>query len=220
MNPQTRLSTRLALAAAAAALVLPLLPVAHAVAAPQNSCHATANPWGFGGSTVECHLPCFRLSFLSIGVLADDKDADVSGDYNCGDQGAGCGPVPVTCFGEQGPTSYGSNATCTGHTYENWDSAVAVACMSTAGAPNDGESAQHFLCRYLPSNAVCHQSVPDLSSLACQTQLSKILKSGAHALAMVPSSGTDLQAYVGFYSGPDGTFEVDVLGGVCSFFAS
>jgi hypothetical protein len=109
--------------------------------AVNSSCFNSADHTGMGGTQISCSTAeCGSRNELGVMITASDPDADVYADFNCGGQGAACGPMAVTCVGASpGLTARAeSPGTCKGGTNEKWDSPVTIGCVSL-GAPVNSE---------------------------------------------------------------------------------
>jgi len=202
---------RMAVALAFVALgIAPILP--HAAAVGQvtvpGSCAKYADPWGWGGSHVECKLSCLSNAGLAMAAFAEDTDATVSGSYNCGNMSAGCPPTRVTCAGaSQGLTSYEEkNQTCEADTDETWDSGVYVACAVIGGTPGD-ESAMEIICRAVPQFPGCGNLLEPTLLQRCQNASPGGLPPGFDLSRLLPA-GRNVSSFVGAYADAHALVEV------------
>ncbi len=110
-----------------------------------QSCSATNDGGGFGGSKVSCGpYHCPTGSTLSVIVEGDDSigKADVNGNAACADafatcQGKGSCDSATNPTGRAQTTRSSDSGTCYGESNEVWSSAVSVSCAATGGTPPD-----------------------------------------------------------------------------------
>lgn len=162
------------------------VPTTHA--SSPTSCVNYDDDWGFGGSDVDCHLPCKEKAILLIAAHATDVDASIVGKYNCGEQAAGCSSSTNLCAGSsEYLTTKAEDAYCEAESDEFWSSMVYVACANVVVLPAEADPL-YAICRIVGDTfPPCQKHGPGASIMdiraACLEQVPSLQELGPSALA-------------------------------------
>ena len=138
--------------------------------------------WGFGGSKGTCDFYCPNPSVIAVSITADDPDAEVEVTGECPDESETCESPPKQHCDTVGTDSNDKegNGTCTGETWEFWDSGFVMACAAV-GANAD-------LCDLvpqLPQCAVAGDENPNPHRAACLATNPSLLSLGDERLGLL-----------------------------------
>jgi hypothetical protein len=109
-------------------------------------CDDVDRDYGVGGTHADCKYSCPQLSELAIRVEAEDRDATVYGNTECGGAEAKCDLPAYVCTGVSiGPALRDDqDKICNGFSREKVDSAVYVACVAVN--PESMQNPDEVLC--------------------------------------------------------------------------